>query len=265
MTRYRLIKTDSAELTDLKQMYLSQSAAPLDGMWESFVTQADHYSIQSRDKIIGYSVINSEQKLLQFFVIGAHHKGRIFSQVLAEKNVTGAFVNTAESQFLSLCMDHHKSVVINALMYHVEKDTLIKEAVFPPETDFRIIDEDELPTAFEFGIRTLGVDPDWLKGYFTNLIKREELFGLWQDDCLIATGECRVSDSQKPFADVGMIVSKSHRKQGLATNILRALIHLCHQDGLRPICSTEAGNIAAQKAIAKAGFISHHRILEIIF
>ncbi len=34
---------------------------------------------------------------------------------------------------------------------------------------------------------------------------------------------------------------------------------------LVPICSTTAENVAARRAIAKAGFVSRHRILKVAF
>ena len=101
--------------------------------------------------------------------------------------------------------------------------------------------------------------------YYGDLIKRKELFGLWDGKTLIATGERRVSETQKPYADVGMIVSTTHRGQGLATMILQKLLNLCGEKGLSAICSTEKDNVGAQKAIAKAGFIDHHRIVEFKF
>ena len=44
-----------------------------------------------------------------------------------------------------------------------------------------------------------------------------------------------------------------------------ALKQLCDDRGLVPICSTTADNVAAQRAITKAGFVSRHRILEVSF
>lgn len=265
MTTYTFSKVDGADLEDRKQIYLNQLAAPLDGMWHAFVDLADHYSIADGGETIGYCVVNSEQKLLQFYVPGAHDPSPIFSRMIADLNVTGAVLNTAEFQCLSLCMDHQKSVEVNALMYHLENNAVTEDAAFPPETEFRLVEASGLATAIEFGVNTLGADPDWLKGYMSGLIKRAELFGLWRDGGLIATGELRVSDSQKPYADLGMIVSKAHRKQGLATLILRHMVHLCRARGLSAICSTARDNIGAQKAIANAGFVSHHRILEFTF
>ena len=265
MTDYTFTKTDSASLRGLKQKYLQQLVSPLDGMWECFGDMADHYAIVCADKTIGYCVINSDQKLLQFYVEAQHEARQIFGQIIDKMGVTGSFLSTGDPQYLSVSMDHQKSVKVNALQYHFEKDAALRAVNFPAQSQFRRLEATELTAAVEYGVKTIGADPDWLKGYFSNLIKRAELFGLWQGGELIATGECRVSETQNPYADLGMTVSESHRKQGLATNILRQLLHHCRKEGLSAICSTERDNIAAQRAIIKSGFVSDHRILEIIF
>ncbi len=265
MTNHRFIRTAPNELTGLKQRYLRQLAAPLDGMWECFVTLADHYSIICGDEVVGYCVINSEQRLLQFYVAGARDAGRIFSRVLTELKVTGAFLSTGDGQYLSNCLDHQKSVAVNALLYHVEKDYEIKKAVFPAQSHFRPVKINELEATLDFGVQTLGADPDWLKAYFSERIAGGELFGLWQGNQLMATGECRPSRTQKPCADLGMVVAENHRGKGLATNILRYLLQYCRENGLTAICSTGHDNLAARKTIEKSGFICHHRILEILF
>ena len=265
MTTYTLTKIDSADLIALKKAYVAHLPSPLDGMWECFVSMADHYCITSEDKVIGYCVLNSDHKLLQYSVEGGHDASMIFNQIINERKVVGAFVTTCEHLYLSLCMDHQKSVNVKALQYHFEQDATLRAVNFPPQSDFRLIEDPELAVAVGFGVKTLGADPDWLEGYFADLIKREALFGLWQGDNLMATGECRVSETQKPYADLGMVVSESHRRQGIASNILRQLLYQCRERGLRAICSTEFHNMAAQKAIVKAGFISHHRILDVLF
>ena len=40
---------------------------------------------------------------------------------------------------------------------------------------------------------------------------------------------------------------------------------LCYDRELAPICSTAAENAGSRRAIAKAGFVSWHRILEVEF
>jgi GNAT superfamily N-acetyltransferase len=263
--KYSIEKSDHGKLSDLKKLYLKQLPAPRDGMWETFVMMADHYAITSAEKTIGYFVINSEQQILQFYVEGTYDSSDIFQQIIDEMKPPGAVAMTSEPEFLSHCLDHQKSVTVNALMYHFEKDTPIAGANFPDGYEFRTVQESELSTAVNFAHETLGADQGWLSMYYGDLIKRKELFGLWDGKTLIATGERRVSETQKPYADVGMIVSTTHRGQGLATMILQKLLNLCGEKGLSAICSTEKDNVGAQKAIAKAGFIDHHRIVEFKF
>jgi predicted acetyltransferase len=125
--------------------------------------------------------------------------------------------------------------------------------------------EEALPQAINFAPETLGADRDWLSNYFADLVSDEKLFGLWDGDELITTGKCRPNENYPQYADVGMVVSTSHRRQGLATQILRHLIEIAEAKKLKPICSTEQNNIGAQHAITKAGFISYQQILDITF
>ena len=265
MTHYKITKTEVAYLAALKHEYLQQCISPLDGMWEHFVGLADHYAIACDDTVIGYCAVNAEQKLLQFYIIGAHDAAFILSQLISELKISGAFLASSEMHALAVCMDHQVSVTVNALMYHTAPDTAAPKASFPNGAQFKSIAAVQLQDAVEFVYETLGMDIDWLKGYLADLIAKGELFGLWLDHKLIATGERRVSASQTPFADVGMIVGTNHRGKGLATNMLVQLRQLCEEEGRKAICSTERDNVAAQKAISRAGFVSHQRILEFTF
>lgn len=265
MSSYLIAPASAEDIISLKSQYLSQVTAPLDGMWQAFESMANHYKISHIDQMVGYCTVNDEQKLLEFFTVAGHDAREIFHQILTQTKIIGAFVATCDAPSLSLCLDHQNSVSVNALMYHVDEDTHVPSAIFEEGTDFTLLNKSDLETAIIFTSETLGAEPDWLRGYYKNLIAEDMLHGLWQAGKLIAVGECRPSATQKLYADLGMIVSQKHRKQGLATNILRHLIHLCNEQGLKPICSTEASNIDAQKAISNAGFTSYHRILEVTF
>lgn len=54
MTQTAFIKSDPADLKGVKQKYLDQLSAPLDGMWSCFVDMADHYSITSDGQFYQY-------------------------------------------------------------------------------------------------------------------------------------------------------------------------------------------------------------------
>ena len=265
MTTYTFHKTSPSNLQNLKQEYVANITAPLDGMWEIFANVADHYAILSDGDTVGYFAVSSEQKLMQFYLPRMSDSRQVFGDIVSRFNISGAFVSTVEPAYLSLCLDRQKAIVVNALMYNVEDNEPLGEIAFPKDCEFRLVTKGELKIAVAFAMDALGADEGWLTGYYSEHIEKEQLYGLWQGQALIAAGELRKSASQKPYVDVGMVVAPQCRKSGLATTILRQLRRLAREHRLNAICSTEYGNIAAQKAISRAGFTSSHRVLEITF
>lgn len=265
MSMFTLKQTPSEKIADLKAKYRATTSAPLDGMWEAFTGMADQFSIDDHSEAVGYCAVNGDQKMLQFFAQPPANAPAAFRQALTELKVTGAIVSTAEPSFLALCMDHQISVSEQAIMYHMADGTECGGGHFPHGMTLRLMNPSGLQTAVDFAAKTIGADAEWLESYFSGLIDRGELYGLFNGNALVSTGECRPSPTQPTFADVGMIVGTGQRGKGLATNMLRHLIEESKSRGLAPICSTECSNIAAQKAITKAGFTAYHRILEITF
>lgn len=258
-------KSTYQEVSALRDVYLLSTNAALDGMWENaFLPMADHWKIAHAKDVIGFCSVNSEGKMLAFHVDNEVLNRSAYAQCIEQLSVSGAFVSTAEPRFLSLCADHQTSMSVNALMY-AESCEKPAKLVLPLGMSFRIATQDDLNTAVSFGADAIQADQDWLLGYFEERIQKQELFGLWRETELIATGECRKSPNQAGIADVGMIVGPAHRKKGLATAMLKHLRSIGSQKGLKLICSTESSNIGAQKAIERAGFNSQHRILRFEF
>jgi len=90
------------------------------------------------------------------------------------------------------------------------------------------------------------------------------LCGLYDRQGVLATGECIPHRAQPPYADLGMVVARAFRGRGLGNAMLARLKEHCYDAGWQPICSCAAANSASKKAIEKAGFISEHRMLEIV-
>ena len=259
-------KMESTEpLRPFKEQYIRQATAPLDGMWLcGFVPMATHFGLYDDSELAGFFCVNDEGFLLQFFVAEGFRQrsSELFGRILQDGAapvgpIRGAFVSTAEPLYLSLCLDLFSKFEVNALMYQ-------HTGAPQPESDLEltVLQLDHLSEAIDFAIDSIGAPEDWLRGYYTNLIERRELFGLWQDDRLVAAGESRGYDEyQVGYADVGIIVAKSERGRGLATRVLRQLVRDNEARGLESICSTESTNLAAQKAIGRAGFFAGHRIL----
>ena len=264
-------KIDSIEqLSELKQQYMDQTTSPLDGMWMAgFVPMASHFGFYENEKIVGFFCINDDGYVLQFHVVPEkqNQTSLLFDMILTQKEtpideIKGAFVSTAEPQYLSLCLDSFLQFKVHALMYQKGEG---KNQDLPQETKIQmtVVESEQLAEAVEFAKAAIGAPEEWLTGYFSNLINRQELFGFWQNGRLAATGECRGFDQyQTGYADLGFIVGQLHRGKGLGTKVFKYLITLAEIKGLKPICSTEKGNIGAQKAISRAELFAGNRIIQ---
>lgn len=257
------------QLNELKVQYFLQASAPLDGMWHfGFVPMADHFGFYQENSLLGYCCINSEGYMLQFYLspLSRILAADLFYSLTKQSHaligsIKGAFVSTAESAYLSLCLDQSASLKVNALMYQQGIPQQTRELL-----TMQLATEDQLTIFVAFSVANIAAPEQWLIGYFKQLIEREELFGYWNNGKLLASGECRVVDEfQCGYADLRMIVTESNRGKGIATRALQYLVEMAEKKGLKSICSTEIHNIAAQKAISRAGFITDNRIIKIEF
>jgi RimJ/RimL family protein N-acetyltransferase len=268
--RMQVKKIESTDvLSELKKRYMQQTTAPLDGMWlTGFVPMANHFGFYEDNQLVGFCCANDEGYLLQFFVNRNYQNqsSQLFESIVHGDDsqagpIKGAFVSTAEPHYLSLCLDRFSKFEVNSLMYQLDdrRDEQPPEAALTMPT----VQSEQLTGAVEFATAAIGAPAEWLSGYYANLIHRQELFGVWENGQLIATGESRgYDDYQTQYADVGVIVAQSQRGNGMATKILRQLVNLNEANGLKSICSTEKTNVAAQKAIGRAGFFASNRIIQ---
>ena len=262
-----LEETSSAELEALRLEALATLDAPMDGMWEAFALGAVPREIRWQGKRAGFFFVDDEGLILQFYVTPAYAQSRrdIFQAVLDRDEVRGAMVSTGDSDFLALCQKHQTSSEDHTLLYG-DQHLVSIETPGGFETSLKVVEAGELDAIAKLQRESLDQDlGDWLLGYLANLIARRELHALRRQETVIATGEIRVSDSQKPYGDLGVITMRPHRGQGAAAYLLSQLKQRCHERGLLPICSTTTDNIAAQKAIEKAGFVPRHRMLRVAF
>jgi len=259
------------ELDKLKEAYFEQSTSPLDGMWHfGFVPMSEHFGLYNNSELIGFICINCEGYLLQFYLENSNKRlAQEFFILITKQNgkiigeVKGAFVSTAEPHYLSLCLDNSSEFKVNALMYQYEKNHRNTQRKI---IEMDLATEQQLADYVQFASANIGAPQQWLNDYYSNLIQRKELFGYWDNGLLVASGECRLFDKyQTDFADLGVIVSQSMRGQGIAKQVLNYLTLHASTKGLKPICSTESTNLAGQKAISYAGFLSVNRIVQFEF
>jgi RimJ/RimL family protein N-acetyltransferase len=259
--------TSADNLADLRRGYLASLVAPQDGMWESFAAMGRQLEIRSAGERAGYFSLNDEGQLLQFHVAAPFEiaAAKLFAATVARDDVNGAMVSTADPLFLSLSLDVHKALRVHTYLYrdHHRAEVALEDGA---EASFDVVEASELEAIAELHRDSLDQDPgDWLVGYLERLIGRRELYALRLEGEILGTGEARVSESQPPFVDLGVITVRRHRGRGVAPHVLGRLKQRCYDRELVPICSTTVENTGSRRAIAKAGFVSRHRLLELGF
>ena len=262
-----ILETSSDDLSDPRREYLASLSAPFDGMWEAFAGMARQLEIRSADERAGYLALNEAGQILQFHLAEPFQSvaAELFAAVVDHDEVTGPIVSTADPLFLSLCLDVHRALRVHTYLSQDHR-RVAPELAGGAQAAFEIVEAGELDAIAELQRDSLDQDlGDWLVGYLAHLISRRELFALRHNGEILGTGETRVSDSQPPFVDLGVITMRGHRRRGIASHVLGRLKSLCYERELVPICSTTVDNPGAQRAIARAGFISHHRLLEVAF
>ena len=90
----------------------------------------------------------------------------------------GAFVSTAEPQYLSLCVDNTESFKVNAMMYRQNSQARSDcDSDRIEEIEMSLATEEQLEQFVEFASSAIGAPKEWLTGYYSNLIARQELWG----------------------------------------------------------------------------------------
>ena len=256
--QFRQSKIPSA-LEGLKSKWRESLLAQQDGMWEALTDMSQHLEIVNDKEIIGYAAIDENSWLLQFYLHDFWQKeGQVVLQELIKQfNVEKALAGTHNPIFLTPCLQIQKGLSVHTLLFENKLQT---------ETDdsfgmLKMAEKEDLTPLIEFCHLSMGGPKEWLSQYLGNLIERSEVYFLEIDHEVIGSCEVRISSSEPSFADLGMIVSSTHRKKGLGTWLLGKAKSMAVTQGKRPICSCEVDNVASLKAIHANGFRSTHQML----
>lgn len=254
------------EVKYLNENYVKTLVAPMDGMWYSIIANSRYERITRNGQQLGYFCFDSEKRLLRFDLSNEFktEAESIFASVLEKFGLKSAVCSTAEPFYLSLCLDFQKQLTIHGYLF---RDNRGMQSVESERNDltFRLAERTEMDKLEYFYRDSIEGDGEWIRGFLEQRMCLGELFVLLRNQTLLGTGECIVSRTQKPYADLGIVVSKECRRKGLGTYLLSRLKLYCYSSELQPICSCAKENIASRNAIQKAGFTSEHRILNIFF
>ena len=259
----KFTKTDITDtINSLRSQLYQELTAPIDAMWEIlYIGSSQHYLIEDDNRTIGYCCINEEKCLTQIFIIKDYLAlmEKVIKELISTDIIKSASLSSNEPVAFNSCLFHSKSVKTNTFCFEhlnqkIEVDTNI---------NIELVATDDIPSVKEFLKEQVDMDDTF--GYTENLVARKEIFMLKESNIIIATTECRMSDSQPEIADLGIIVNRDFQGKGLATQIMKMQVNRVLEAGRKPICSTTLDNIASRKAIEKSGFYCSNVIFDIIF
>ena len=259
----KFTKTDITDtINSLRSQLYQELTAPIDAMWEIlYIGSSQHYLIEDDNRTIGYCCINEEKCLTQIFIIKDYLAlmEKVIKELISTDIIKSASLSSNEPVAFNSCLFHSKSVKTNTFCFEhlnqkIEVDTNI---------NIELVATDDIPSVKEFLKEQVDMDDTF--GYTENLVARKEIFMLKESNIIIATTECRMSDSQPEIADLGIIVNRDFQGKGLATQIMKMQVNRVLEAGRKPICSTTLDNIASRKAIEKSGFYCSNIIFDITF
>jgi len=242
--------------------YLAQLVAPLDDMWATFADQASAHALHVGDELAGSCAVDGDGQLLRFFVLPgfSQHSEALLRLCLSELPIQQMIVSTLDPAGLCPGLDVAQRVESHSLLFAAEL-----EPAGPGLPDLTVAQLDDHARIVEFQLAAVGMPREFLEPYTQGRLERQELLLFEEGQRLLCVGELRADQQQPGIAHVGLIVHEELRGQGIGTKMLCSLVKRCGEQGLAAHCSTEVTNLGARRAIERAGFRAHHRVLRLEF
>ncbi|CAN5603121.1 hypothetical protein BH11ACT8_BH11ACT8_11920 [soil metagenome] len=255
------ISADAAPAYEqLREARRQTLVAPEDDMWAAFADLAAPHALTLGAQLVGRFSVDEERRLHGFYV-GDDFEAMapaLLAHVVEELGVSAAMASTVDPLFLARALAAGGPTRPVALIYdHVAR----------PETEetlnVRLAVGADHAAAVAFCAGATGAPESFLVPYTAERIDLHELLLVEDAGAIVATGECRVDRRAPGHAHLGLVIGAEVRGQGLGSRLLHTLTGLCVEQGLTPRCSTEPTNLAAQRAIRRAGFRVRHQVLRV--
>jgi len=232
-----------------------------DDFWEGHIVDAHFFSIQSDENSIGYFSIYGGSKITAFYMEAKYlyMAQEAFKRILDEFSIETAFVATCDELFLSLCLDFHKSIELQAYFF----DGSICHDVKSPEYDRAGLSE----------IRPEEIDAvnQQTDGFFSNTTREQlenrecVIYRMTNNNDVLGYGVIVPDKTRPQLWACGMIVLTAYRQKGIGRSIQIHLGDICRENGKIPISGCWYYNHLSKKTIESAGRYTKTRLLNVKF
>ncbi|GHU83545.1 hypothetical protein AGMMS50284_7290 [Clostridia bacterium] len=266
INKINFTKTSLQKAKTQIQEYANTLTCVTEDFWEEHIAKANIYEITLLDKNIGiFSIhnINTEEKITMFYLEKSkiNISQEIFKRILDEFKIKTAFVTTGDELFLSLCMDFHKKVKMQAYFF----DGTIKNEVRPAEYGRECLVEatpDELP---EINKKTDNFFEDL---DMTTQVLGKQKFSVYKfivDNTEVGYGVIGRNEFATKYWGTGMIALEQCRKKGVGRSIQIHLAKICRENGAIPVSGCWYYNELSKKTTESAGRYTKTRLLYVHF
>ena len=249
-------------INSLRSELYQKLTAPIDAMWEQlYIDSSQHYLIENNENTLGYCCINEEDSLIQIFLVEEYcsKMDNVIEELIKSELINSASLSSNEPIGFNACLFHSKSSMTNTFCFeHLNTSIEVDSAL-----NVELVSTEDISAIKAFLKEQVGMDDTF--GYTENLVSRKEIYMIKESGVIIATSECRMSDSQPEIADLGIIVNRDYQGKGIATQVLQMQVNRVLKAKRKPICSTTIDNITSRKAIEKSGFYCTNIIFNISF
>jgi len=257
----KYIKSDINGIGEMFTDYLKSLTCVADDFWESHITGAAFYKIASDDNIIGYFAIHNAEKIVMFTVTPDYlNLARdIFKDVLIKFNIKTGFAVTGDQLMLSLCMENHKQIEMQAIFF----DGTIPHNVREPEFDRSCIKE-----VNPQDIEKINAETDNFFSFVSagSLIDKVIfMYQLVHNDEILGYGIIVPNSLLTQYWACGMITLEKNRRKGVGRSMQIHLGNICRENGKIPISGCWYYNDLSRKTIESAGRYTKTRLLNVIF
>jgi len=239
---------------DLRNAYLDSLPEAQELFLEMQVVAGKTWSIEN----IAYAT-QCEDRLVELFVVPGHASdlAEIFEAAVNTSNISSVMCKSYDTQLLDAARSRPVTERPIGMLFRRIVDVSF---VAREDVSIRRGTVHDAESIFAFGddfFQSL----DEIRTY----AEIDDLFVLEKGGAAIGCGIGKAVVDGRSDIDIGMLVEYSQRRNGYGAHIISFLKkHYLEQD-LRPICGCSIDNVGSQKALAKAGFASEHRVLEIRF
>lgn len=257
---YKFIKTSLDDNKDFFSNYFSSLSAIYDNFLEAHILQSDVYSIYIENNKIGYFAIYQKKLLTQFYVNKSAMKyaQSIFKQILEQYHIERAFVPTCDELLLSMSLDFHKKVNMQAYFFEENKNPIYE--IEPPKYGRNLLRQ-----AIEKDIPSI---EKLCEGFFDNTkdsILLGQIYILEENDNILGFGLIEDCNIFKDYKATGMFTVNKHRQNGVGRSIILHLKDICYEKGFKPLPGCWYYNFNSKRTLESCGYISKTRLLNIEF